>query len=180
MYYTGIDYSMTCPSICSFDGSKCNIDFYTIKKKFNGKWTTGNFTIYGHLQEKHNHEIDRFDALAKWALRYVHDDSTVMIEDYAMGAKGRVFAIGENTGILKYLLWKNKKIDYTLVAPTAVKKFATGKGTANKDKMYEFFVEKTGINLFDIFGVTTTDSPISDIVDSYFISQLVYHNKQIY
>jgi Holliday junction resolvasome RuvABC endonuclease subunit len=54
------------------------------------------------------------------------------------------------------------------VAPTEVKKFATGKGNAKKDDMLEAFIIQTGVDprvVLDYYGET----PISDIVDSYFI-----------
>ena len=83
-----------------------------------------------------------------------------------------MFAIGENTAILKYKLYFEKHVGYNLVAPTAVKKYATSKGNAKKEQMYEVFYEQTKIDLFKIFDVTSVRSPINDIVDSYFLCQM--------
>ena len=53
-----------------------------------------------------------------------------------------------------------------------VKKGATGKGNADKDKMYEAFVNETKIDLKKIFDTEKVGNPISDIVDSYYIMKV--------
>ena len=52
-----------------------------------------------------------------------------------------------------------------------MKKFFTGKGNANKDLMYESFVEKTGLDVrSDLdYSKKTLGSPVADIVDAYAI-----------
>ena len=94
----------------------------------------------------------------------------VFIEDYAMGAKGRVFHIGENGGALKMRLYRNQ-MSYSTISPSEVKKYATGKGNANKEAMYEAFLEqhKYVLELKDIMGQDTLDSPVTDIIDAYYI-----------
>ena len=89
-----------------------------------------------------------------------------------MGAKGKVFHIGENCGLLKHKLWKNK-IRFETVTPTALKKFATGKGNSDKCIMHAAFHELTKINLMKEMDKESKDcgSPVSDIVDSYFIAR---------
>ena len=101
------------------------------------------------------------------------DNVTIGLEDYAMGAKGRVFAIGENTGILKYKL---RGYSLSTYPPTVVKKFATDKGNANKELMYETFTEETGVDLKDFFPSKSEKigNPISDIIDSYYICKKHY------
>ncbi len=92
--------------------------------------------------------------------RYAHN------ENYAYAATGRVFNIGENTGILKYKLFQNHMM-FDTVVPGTVKKFATGKGNAKKDQMRDAFVEDTGIELGKI-------KQWSDIADSYWIAKWFY------
>jgi hypothetical protein len=55
----------------------------------------------------------------------------VALEGYAYNAKGRVFHIAENTGILKYKMFQ-RGVPLDIVEPTKVKKFATEKGNASK------------------------------------------------
>lgn len=93
----------------------------------------------------------------------------IVIEDYAFGAaKGRLFNIAECTEVLLYNLWLNGK-EYEKVPPTVIKKFSAGKGNANKDMMHDAFVVDTGVDMIKTLGTKNTNSPVSDIVDSYFI-----------
>jgi Holliday junction resolvasome RuvABC endonuclease subunit len=95
----------------------------------------------------------------------------IMIEDYSFGSKGRVFNLAENCGILKYMLYKNGYRFFT-VPPTVVKKFATGKGNATKEKMYETFVRDTFVDLHSIISPTTKlGSPTTDIVDAWYLAR---------
>ena len=58
--------------------------------------------------------------------------------------------------------------DYNLIPPSVIKKFATGKGNANKELMLDAFEKDTGTNLAQVFD-TTSKSPVSDVADAYFI-----------
>ena len=65
-----------------------------------------------------------------------------------------------------------EEIEFDIVPPTVIKKFATGKGNANKEKMYEAFdVENPGVDIRSWLTPrsTNTISPVSDVVDAYFI-----------
>ena len=65
----------------------------------------------------------------------------------------------------------------SVFAPSTIKKFATGKGNANKELMYEAFVEETGDDLAKLFEFDPYkgQSPVSDIIDSYYIAK--YRNE---
>ncbi len=71
-------------------------------------------------------------------------------------------------------MWKNK-LPFTTFPPTVIKKYATGKGNANKDLMYDSFIGEllTPPNLKDLITPKSKKiiSPVSDIVDSYFIAK---------
>ena len=71
-------------------------------------------------------------------------------------------------------MWK-QKLTFTNYPPTTIKKFATGKGNANKEQMYEAFVNDllTPTDLKEQLTPKANKviSPISDIVDSYFIAK---------
>lgn len=177
--YVGIDYSLSSPAICISPDEKCSFFhckfyFLTSKKKYEGTWNN----IYGDLHKPYSCAEERYDNIASWAMEVMSFQdcvfglqgiNQVILEDYAMGAKGRVFHIGENAGALKMRMYKNK-MHYTTITPSEVKKFATGKGNANKEKMYEAFLEEHKyVQLKDILGQDTLDSPVTDIVDAYFI-----------
>ena len=92
-----------------------------------------------------------------------------VIENYAYAATGRVFDIGENTGILKYTLNKSGLM-FETVTPQIVKKYATGKGNAKKVDMYDAFVEDTGMELTGI-------KQWSDISDAYWIAKWFFYTS---
>ena len=65
------------------------------------------------------------------------------------------------------------KQSFTSVPPTVIKKYATGKGNANKEIMYDAFCAEI-LTPSDLKSRLTPKSkklrnPVTDIVDSYFI-----------
>ena len=187
----GIDYSMTSPAVCCcpspFHYSKCTFMFITGKKKLVG-WHTPKIhglPLYEFKSPPYEYKIhwqdnlDRFTKLADMTVEWIMEQPTAILmrnhigmEGYAFGAKGQVFNIGENTGILKLKLQRVART-VRIFAPSEIKKFATGKGNANKLLMYEAFLEETGDDLAKLFGQAPYkgDSPVSDIVDSYYIAK---------
>ena len=116
---------------------------------------------------------ERYDKISNWALECVND-CMVAIEGYSFGSTGRaVFNIGENGGLLKHKLWV-KHIPIRLVPPQTIKKFATGKGTATKEKMYEAWLQDTELDIKEIIQPKRKlGSPTTDIVDAYFICKWI-------
>jgi Holliday junction resolvasome RuvABC endonuclease subunit len=181
MKVIGIDYSMTAPSITIIDGDKTVSHYLTSIKRHQTTYDLGSFVIRGHTYPPHNSQEDRFDQISHWAICLCDiSPDCVIIEDYAMGAKGKVFHIAENTGLLKHKLWK-RKIDFKTIAPTSLKKFATGKGNADKCLMHVAFESKTGLNLMKIMDIESKDcgSPVSDVVDSYFLAMFAKNAIEI-
>jgi Holliday junction resolvasome RuvABC endonuclease subunit len=68
----------------------------------------------------------------------------VAIEGYSLGSTGRWFDIGEFGGVLKLLL-EDAKIPLIIAAPTQLKKFVSGAGTASKERMIEEVTKKYGV-----------------------------------
>ena len=97
------------------------------------------------------------------------------IEGYAYGAKGRVFHIAENTGVLKYKLFQ-ANIPVEIISPSEVKKKATGKGNADKKAMHIAFMQETGYNLKTLITPDKKEvtNPVSDIVDSYYVCKALF------
>lgn len=174
---SGIDYSLTSPSVCVFSGNKedfsfekCKLYFLSPQKKYS---TFLNRNIDGQMNiAEYSAHQQRYDFISDWALDIIISENIeeVYIEDYSYNSTGRVFNIAENCGLLKWKLW-NSDINFKLVSPAEIKKFATGKGNANKESMYESFYADTNKNLLDLFEYSgkKVPSPISDIVDSYYI-----------
>jgi hypothetical protein len=175
----GIDYSTTTPCVCIFKGEvfnhgSCRFYFLTNTKKYVGSF----FHDRIHGEEYASHVFDdpicRYEFISDWALRKLENVDHVLLEGYAMGAKGMVFNIAENTGLLKYKMWRSS-LSYDIAAPTTLKKFAI-KGNASKDEMYETFVQETNINLRQQmdYSAKKISSPIGDIVDSYYACKYAY------
>lgn len=181
MKIVGIDYSITSPSICLYDSElggkmfyeKCIFHFRTgVKKTFDYVTQIKNkqYIVYKEHQ-KRLMGTPRHCQLASWSIDIIEEfnPDAIFIEGYAMAAKGMTFDIGENTGALKVELYK-KDYDINVVAPSSIKKFATGKGNASKTNMFENFKKETRFNLPTILQVKNPESsPCSDIVDSYFV-----------
>ena len=71
-------------------------------------------------------------------LRFVGDCDYVALEGYAYGASGNNFDIGEFVGYIKTMIYL-AHIPMRIYDPNSIKKFATGRGVADKLTMYEFF-----------------------------------------
>jgi hypothetical protein len=181
MAIAGIDYSLCGPCVCVFDGEtqdvfgihRCSFYYLTTVKK-NARVFDG--IIYGEMFDDYNHECQRYETISDWAVDKVLGCNQVGLEGYAYGASGRaIFQIAENCGLLKYKLYQQGK-PIEVISPTAVKKFATGKGNASKEMMVKSFGEKTGIDLKKLISPdrTTISNPITDIADSYFICSFLH------
>lgn len=169
----GIDYSMTCPAAC--------IPYNTPQFWFASQRS------YDPLRDITTYEITTLDvvrraeqtgaALIEWIKQYP-DVRTVVLEDYAYAATGRVFHIGEHTGILKLLLMR-AGYHVCAVPPTVVKKFATGKGNADKPRMTAAFLKshpEAQLWHATFFprtraAASMAKSPLTDLADAYWIAK---------
>ena len=177
-YIAGVDYSLTSPAVCvakvvNDDITFENCTFHFLKQTKSQKSFD---KIYSYDYPEYTDDIERFSALSSWVLERIRwfngRVQRVYLEDYAFGATGRVFHIAENTGILKKTL-RSSGFIYDTLPPTVVKKYATGKGNANKDLMYETFVSETKIDLQEKLSPKSKQigNPVSDIVDSFYIAK---------
>ena len=182
----GIDYSLTSPAICIyteeesdryFDFDRCMLYYLSNNKKQQQLASRcGINNIRAEPYPEWQSEEERHDALSSWAISIIKGCSEVFIEGYAFAtsAQAGVRSIAENTGLLKHKMWK-QKIKFSTYPPTVVKKFATGKGNANKELMYESFVDEllTPTDLKELLTPKATKviNPISDLVDAYFIAK---------
>lgn len=175
----GIDFSLTSPAYTLLTDNQVTCFCVSSVKQQIDKVVSPTMRITIYPIEKHFHTpYQRMEYLAEITGQYAEQADYVCMEDYSFGSVGMVFSIAEITGFVKYRLWKMGKAPY-LVAPTQIKKWATGKGNASKETMITSFIQKTGINLVDILPLNKQkpySSPISDIVDSYYIA---YFHQQL-
>ncbi len=186
----GIDYSLRGPSICVYHGinaftgeesdifsfENCSFFYLTDVKKYADNFL-GN--IHGKLLSDVESDLSRYDSISAWALDIIlkYNCEQVALEGYSFGSKGKVFHIAENTGVLKYKFFQNS-IPVDIIAPTTIKKYATGKGNADKTAMHESFKTETDRDLHDEITPLKKEvsNPVSDIVDSYYICKL-FHER---
>ena len=186
----GIDYSLSSPGVCintseeEFRYEDCKFYYLTNTKKYQGTFKekmafgTSAVEYVGTPHRPYNSEPERYNNIANWVLDIIKSQYSphqiskkhpiIQIEDYSFGSTGRVFHIAENLGLLKYKLKMECGWDYTLLAPSVIKKFATDKGNANKELMLGAFQGDTGVNL-ELLLDSSVKSPITDIADAYFI-----------
>lgn len=179
MKFAGLDYSMTSPAICIYDDTSnefrfknCEVAFLTQTKKYD----IVSANIFGKYFE-YTTELERYDKISSFFIERIMGENIdhVFMEGYSMGSKGKVFHIAENTGVFKYRLWKYGK-SCELVPPTVIKKFATGKGNADKQKMQDAFMSENQIDLkFELKMTEKQWNPSSDIIDAYWICKYGYN-----
>ena len=180
----GIDYSMTCPAVCYYTPDLAQFWYSQGHETRIGLPIPNLAACY--LTPKDT-VSERAAFLATYCVHWIKqfDPIRVWIEDYAFAATGRVFHIGENTGILKHFL-DNESIAYTPVPPTVVKKFATGKGNADKHKMTDAFLRDypPAVAWIRQFfprykdGQILAKSPLSDLADAYWIAKYAYTQER--
>jgi len=184
-FVAGIDYSLTSPAVCVAEIIDNEIKFENCKFHFlkQNKSHKSLGKIFAYDYPEYTDDIDRFSKLASWTIECIRwfdgRVDRVYLEDYAFAATGRVFNIGENTGILKKQL-KEAGFKYVTIPPTVIKKHATGKGNANKELMYETFLSESHVDLKSQLSPKSTkiSNPVSDIVDSFYICKTGFHLKE--
>lgn len=176
MAIAGIDYSLRGPCICIFNGhaldnwsiNRCSFYFLTTIKKHACVY---NQNIFGEMFDDWDHDCERYESIADWAVDKVIGCEQIALEGYAYSATGQaIFQIAENCGLLKYKLYQTGK-PLEIITPSMVKKYATGKGNCNKDAMVKQFKLETGVDLQRLITPDRKElsSPVTDIADSYFI-----------
>ena len=182
----GIDYSLTSPAVCIyteendggyFDFSRCVLHYLSnTKGQQQLAAGCGLDNIKASPYPEWETEEERHEYLSDWAYKLIQGCKEVFIEGYAFATVGKshVRSVAEGTGLLKNKMWK-MKIPFTIFPPTVIKKHATGKGNADKQLMYNAFCDEllTPTDLKELLSPKAKKiiSPISDIVDSYFIAK---------
>lgn len=98
----------------------------------------------------------------------------VAVEDYAFGAKGKVFDIAECSGALKNFFY-SQKIPMKKFPPMTVKLCAAGSGTADKVLMGMAFKESRLAKMVNqhIFELPEYDNPQEDLIDAIYMANVL-------
>ena len=177
----GIDYSLTSPAICVWKGTDDNrqfnfnmCDVYYLETAQRLKRAQHEIlNLHAEIYPEWETEEQRHDLLSDWTMSIING-CQVFIEGYAFATSGKSYvrSVAENSGLLKHKMYKVKQV-FTSIPPSVIKKYATGKGNANKDLMYDAFSEESNTPS-DLQKTLRPKSnkltnPITDIVDSYWI-----------
>ena len=182
----GVDYSLTSPAICVwkaenndgfFDFDSCALYYLERVQQRKSAEASGPGLLNLHPEDYPEWETEeqRHDLLTDWTMRVIQG-CEVFIEGYAFATSGKSYvrSVAENTGLLKHKMYKAKQT-FTSVPPSVIKKYATDKGNANKELMYEAFTAEllTPPDLQKRLRPKSKklSNPVTDIVDAYFIAK---------
>lgn len=90
----------------------------------------------------------QFEQLIDNLFLHYRSPPLIVYEGYAMGMRGtpgRFFDIGELGGVLKLIAYR-KYLRVLLVPPANLKKFATGKGNADKETIASVLADSRGLS----------------------------------
>ena len=187
----GIDYSLTSPAICvweetddrHFNFDMCDVYYLETTQRLK-RAEHEILNLHTEVYPEWETEEQRHDLLSDWAMSII-SGCQVFIEGYAFATSGKshVRSVAENSGLLKHKMYKIKQ-PFTSVPPSVIKKYATGKGNANKDLMYDAFSKESNTppDLQKILRPKSNKltNPTTDIVDSYWICKYGYESKSKY
>ena len=126
MILMGVDQSLTGTGITIWDGKAFSYSLLETKKE---KDTKAPSIDYTRRLMKIKHLVKQFITDNKVEL--------IAIEGMSFGSTGRIiFELGGLSHILREL-FVEEGVDFIVIPPTTLKKFWTGKGTANKGMMIE-------------------------------------------
>lgn len=149
-YYVGIDQSYSSTGLVILDRDTDVVRSYAIKA---GKPT---WPFHERLTELW-HQISMQLPEA--------EETIICMEGAAFGAEFNVFMLGELSGALKYCM-ATAGYKYFIVAPTVLKKYATGSGNATKPYVAAYVRSKWRF-----------DSSSNDIVDAYVLAKIAELGK---
>jgi hypothetical protein len=204
----GVDYSYSCPGISVWEGNfstpfiegkLTHLSIFENTKKYKD----GDNLFFKEVPSGLP-LISKFSFIANSVIDFVsptNEFTFAAIEDYSFNSMfGRTFTIGENTGILKSKLFE-KDIPFKLYSPTLIKRFAKennvkiaidcseGKlnndgspriGAIGKNTMHEILCWKMGIRFETLWNLKKYQSPLSDIIDSYWILYLLWLDMKVH
>lgn len=99
---------------------------------------------WGVFTPPSKHDLTRIDYLARQCAECARPADLVVMEDFAFGSRDAYAReIAGLSYMVRHWLWKHNK-PLVLVAPASLKKFATGKGNAEKSLVLKTVYQKWG------------------------------------
>lgn len=152
MLAVGIDPSLTSTGIVALD-DEANVVVAEALRPAKG------LTAAARLDDLHDQFSRLLDQLISPAPACA--SALVALEGYGYSANSqRLAELGEWVGLVKWELWR-RRVGMFIVAPARLKKWVTGKGTAQKDEMR-----------LAVFKRWRFEHPSNDVVDAYGLARL--------
>lgn len=155
----GIDQSLTSTGVCVYDSLSQEVSFEIIPTKVD---KSDELSVYRRVSEISNR------------IRKIVDEAKpdiIVIEGLAMGGvpgnSARNLAGLQFTIVDKILEREDNDTSLKIVPPTTLKKFATGKGNAKKEQMFEALPEE----MQEVLIGTPKTKGRFDLTDAYFLSK---------
>lgn len=182
MITIGIDPSINCTGVCVYNSLSNNHTYYMIVSKCTKKmreFVNDNVHIieYNRLESnKGEYQTKEFNKATNIYnictiirdIIQLYEPDLVQMEGVSYGSRGSAALVdlaGLNFAIRMTIIREN--IQFNILAPTTIKKFAVGDGGAEKDVMIASWkkLDKNIVNISEI--------KLDDLADSYFIAH--YH-----
>ena len=96
----------------------------------------GQITTVATVDPKDARDGARLMLVKRAVASVASEVSFAALEGYSYDSVGRVFELGEIGGVIKVLFHENN-IEYVVVPPALLKKFATGNSSASKEDMVD-------------------------------------------
>jgi crossover junction endodeoxyribonuclease RuvC len=152
MNYIGLDLSLTGTGIVVLDSTGVVITQDLIKT--NSKQ---------EMEERFDNIIDQIDTIIE-----NYKDKIIYMEGLSFGSSGQsMLELAGLHYIVRHAFWRYK-YNFTVIPPSKIKKFITGKGNCKKELMLLYVFKK--------FGVTIEEN---NIADAYCLAQLNLHDNWI-
>jgi len=173
--YAGLDVSNTCTGITIFDSNGKHVETVTINFEKEYKQNKRQWQELLKVQPINAERAFEFARYKFHALRIIkklieHKVKLAVIEGYSY-AGAKAYLSNEAGGIIKTMLIQ-QGIRWIEIAPTSLKKFATGKGRADKNTVILRVFKRWG---FDPEDYDIEDDEAEDASDSYAMGKVCYH-----
>ncbi len=182
MYICGIDYSISAPAVvkAKLDNNFKIVDLDYISFSKTLKQCKVDSKLLHNDKKKFANNFERILFLKNTINEFMYGSDAptyVSIEGYAYGATGNVFDIAEATALTKSNVYEHGSA-LRIYTPSAIKKFATGKGTAKKVSMLEAYNAYEDLKI-DVDHLKLLDNPQEDIIDAFWIMKLLQTELQL-
>jgi len=182
MFICGIDYSVSSPAVVKAELND-NMDIIDISYlSFNStlKMCKLDSNIIYNKKDKFNNDFDRYMYLRDTVISFIYGTNPpdyIAIEGYAMHGVGKLLNIAEATMLVKEEIY-NRYTPLRIYTPSAIKKFATGNGSAGKLLMFNSFNDANE-KLLSLDHLPDLKNPKEDIIDAYWIMRVLHTELQL-